>query len=190
MQVQTRLIGTSALLMHNPQLADPDHEITKAIKKISAKRSKTDDDRHAMERLEHAGGLYVDSGGPYVPVYWLARCFEEAAKVRKLGAAVLRALVYDQLQFPLIYEGPRDPDGLYALPRFQHRATIVVSRRRIVRMRPQFPEWELVATWELLTDVLNYDDFAEIVELSGRMQGIGDGRKLGYGRFVAKVESL
>ena len=68
MKVRLSIEGTAPLLMHNIRLADPLNPIAKAMKAISSKRKKTDDDLAQLARLEFEGGLYVlPDLGPYLP---------------------------------------------------------------------------------------------------------------------------
>ena len=54
-------------LMHNGQLSDPLNEWTKAKKKITDKKKKTDADHEEVSRLEWMGGLYLFNGAPCIP---------------------------------------------------------------------------------------------------------------------------
>ena len=66
MQFRITITGTAELLMHNARLANPLDSAAKAMKAISSKRVKTDEDHAEMARLEHFGSLYYDSEiGPY-----------------------------------------------------------------------------------------------------------------------------
>ncbi len=57
--------GTTPMMMHNERLANPFDDLTKAIKAISGKRKKTEDDLIEMSRIEWLGGLYsIDSDKP------------------------------------------------------------------------------------------------------------------------------
>ena len=51
MHITLTLTGTSPLLMHNPQMVDPEFELNRAITAITNKRKKTDDDRREIARL-------------------------------------------------------------------------------------------------------------------------------------------
>lgn len=62
------LHGINPLLMHNSRLSNPLDPNAKAMKKVSGKRQKTDEDHAELARLEHAGSLYHDPiAGPYIP---------------------------------------------------------------------------------------------------------------------------
>ena len=184
----TVLTGTSPLVMHNPQLADPDNKWSKAIAPIAKKRTKTDEDRWTIYKLKFLGGLYIGQGGVVVPAPNIHKCFRDAAVLRKLGSTVDRAIVPLSPEFPLEYDGPRDPEELWQQPKHRYLTTIVVRRNRIPHMRPWFPSWQLTAEWELVTEQMDMDDLTEVVQTAGLLIGLGDARVKGMGRFSAVVK--
>jgi hypothetical protein len=188
-----RLTGTSPLLMHNIRLADPEDDIVEQIKKITAKKSKqTKDDRAQVSRLEWRGSLYTaedQTGAEFVafPTFNIRRSLEEVAKVRRLGASVRRAVSFPTLAVPLEYPGPEDIDKLYEARRFRHRAAVGIGKARTMRIRPQFVDWSLNLSGILLTEALDFDALADIADLAGKAEGLGDYRTGGFGRFKAEV---
>lgn len=68
MNVTITLTGTAPLLMHGNGLADPISDDAKRMKRLSGKRTKTDEDHIAMRRIEFESSLYIDpEQGPYLP---------------------------------------------------------------------------------------------------------------------------
>jgi hypothetical protein len=189
MHVTLEITGQSPLLLHNIRLADPDDEIVRQIHAITAKRKKTETDRAEITKLEWYGGLYVGANGPVLPTRHVRKCVVEAAKVKRLGKAVERGFVLRGSEVPLIYDGPRDIDLLWEDTRFRHRTMVGVSGKRTPRTRPQFLDWMIVVEGELLEDVLSLEDLSELVEAAGIMEGVGDNRKNGYGRFNGIVKA-
>lgn len=189
MDLTVTITGTQPLLMHNSRLADPDDEFTKAIGQITAKRKKTEQDRSDIGRLEFLGGLYVNPDGPVVPTANIRKCFVESAKVTRRGKDVERAVILHGRDVPLQYVGPRDAEALWAQPKFRNRLTVGVGARRIVRVRPQFVDWQVSVPVILLPEILDRDDFVAIAEQAGRIEGLGDARRLGYGRFDVEVSA-
>lgn len=189
MRVTVELTGTTTLLCHNIQLSDPDNPFAQEMGVIHAKRKKTDDDRRAMERLEWYGGLYTAEGmnGPVMPTANVRRCFNEAAKITRQGKQVERSLFFTDLFVPLAYDGPQDIDKLFDHAEHHNRASVRIGTSRIMRVRPCFPQWAIVASAELLEDVMDPDDLARIVERAGFAEGLGDNRRNGYGRFAGRV---
>src|ERR1017187_324250 len=89
MDFKITLEGTGALLMHNARLSNPLDPAARAMKKVSAKRNKTDDDHAELAHLEFIGSLYYDQhAGPYVPGDNIWRCLYDGSKKSKRGPKV------------------------------------------------------------------------------------------------------
>jgi hypothetical protein len=187
MRVTTRLVGTSPLLQHNIRLANPDNEWAKRISAITAKRKKTEEDRQAISRLEFQGSLYTDEGVVVVPTANVRKCFQETAKVTRQGKQIVRAVNAFQFNVPLAYKGPQTVDELIDDQTFYDTTMVGVGTKRVLRTRPIFRTWAVTVEWELITDALDFDDFTKIVELAGVIEGLGDNRTGGFGRFEAEV---
>lgn len=189
-------VGTSPLLMHNPQMADPNFPIARELKALTAKRKKTDDDLRQIEKLEWYGGIYTGPGnnGSEVvvqPTAKMRKSIINAAKISKLGKSIERAILFSALVVPLIYEGPKDLDGLFADRNFHSYLSVGIGQKRIMRTRPRFAQWMLSAEAIFIEDSgLNYDELERIVELAGLVEGIGDNRVNGYGRYTGKVRKI
>jgi hypothetical protein len=41
-----------------------------------------------------------------------------------------------------------------------------------------------------MTEILNLRDFVALVEVAGIIEGVGDARRIGYGRFTAVVAEM
>jgi hypothetical protein len=186
-RVITKLTGTRPLLLHNVQLADPDNRWARQIAQITKKRKKTEEDRKLISDLEWEGGLYIHNGVISMPTANVLRAFVETAKIGKQGKTITRALTPTELSVPLIYSGPQDLEELKSKLEFRDQAMVRVGTQRVLRTRPIFRSWGVFLEWELLTEVLDLSDFERIVIQAGRVEGLGDNRTNGYGRFAAEV---
>lgn len=188
MRTIMEITGTTPLVYHNIRLADKQDPIVKEIAEINKKgKNKTPEDQLEIEHLEFLGGLYYDKGlGVYMPTWNIVRSLETGARITREGATVIRAVVVLGDRVPLVYNGPRTPEELWAQPEFRLRRTVGVQRDRVTRMRPIFREWSLTFEAEVLTDVIDPEALARIGTTAGLTAGLGDARKLGYGRY--KVE--
>jgi hypothetical protein len=189
-KIRLTLTGTAPLLMHNIQLADPLNPIARAMKEVSSKRKKTDDDLFRLAELEFKGGLYLtDELGPYIPGANVEKCLVEGARITKQGKQVERGLFVTDNECPVIYGGPRDAAGLWGNEAFRSTMAVKVGQSRVMRCRPIFRDWAVEATAEVDPALLNLESVRSIGTDAGNMVGIGDFRPR-YGRFVCEVESL
>ena len=180
------ITGVVPLLMHNPRLADPRDEITKAIKAISKKKSKTEEEYEEISRLEYLGGLYYsDEHGPVIPGLMLEGAIGAAARLFRKGKDVKTGVVCDG-DWPLLYDGPRDQDELAASAKFALTVAVVVQGKRIFRTRPMFPAgpggWHLKFSLLYDPDIVDAGDVANWVEVAGSRCGAGDWHPK-YGRW-------
>lgn len=184
MNVTMVLTGAAPLLMHGNGLADPLSDEAKKMKRLSGKRTKTDEDHVAMRRLEFESSLYMDpEHGPYLPGANIARSLLDAAKIRRNGKKVERGLIVISPVNALEYDGPRDVSGLWNNPKFRHIAGAKLQgKATVMRCRPIFLEWSCTATALLNPSVLSPDELSEIASDAGQMVGVGDWRPW-HGRF-------
>lgn len=192
MQIRLELTGNTSLLMHNERLSDPTDKIVKEIKSITdKKKDQTESDKETISKLEWYGGLYVDDKGDIImPTKNIMKSLRNAATVTKSGTKLIRGLSPTDLFVPLMIEGSRHKDKLWNNPIHIDRRPVGIGKSRVIRTRPLFPIWGLVAGFELLEDVLNYSALVEIASLAGRAVGLCDARVLGHGRFDAKVSKV
>lgn len=189
MKVRMTLEGTAPLLCHNVRLANPLDPIVRAMKEISSKRKKTDEDLERLARLEFEGGLYLDEAGPYIPGANVEKCLVEAGRITRQGKQVERGLFVTDMEVPLLYRGPRDPEGLWADLNFRSMMSVRVGMARVMRCRPIFSEWRLEVNATMDPAQLNLDTLETILTDAGQMVGLAEHRPR-YGRFVGTVEVL
>lgn len=173
--------GTSAMLMHNAQLANPLNEWSRAVKKISGKRKKTDEDYIEMARLEFMGGLYWDGKRFAIPSSNWESAITEGAKKVKMGKTVKSAIfIHDDA--PLTFDGPKTPDTRWAEPACRDQRSAKVGTSRVIRTRPLFSGWECEVTIMFDPELIDREALDSIIEIVGRQIGIGDYRPK-FGRF-------
>ena len=189
MELQVHLQGLTGLVMHNARLADPLDPVTIELAAMTSKTKKTEDDHRAIADLEWRGSLYFDPTiGPYVLAEAIQRSLVNAAGTWRLGPKTWDYVTILDPRIALQYDGPRSLDKLAQREENRFRKTIVVNRgSRTIRTRPIFRAWALDFPLTLESDGLTLADFRRIIERAGRYHGLGDGRKLGYGRFNAEV---
>jgi hypothetical protein len=177
--------GIAPLLFHNNRLADPLDTYSKAIKAISGKRKKTEEDLEEMARLEFLGSMYVNGQKePVIPaklIYGMLAGKGGAARKEKEGPAA-KAGLFINGNFPLEFDGPKTPEALWEDERFRSREAVRIQSSTVIRTRPVFEEWAAKVTVEYAPDLISEDTLKRWVEVAGREVGVGDWRPQ-HGRF-------
>lgn len=192
MKLRVVATGTRPLLMHNVQLASPMNYYAKMMKEISAKKTKTEDDRRSMAQIEFYGGLYIDSVvGPYIPGEMILASTIEGGRLTKRGRHVERAVNVCDLINPLIYPGPRTADELWGdgSTEFVDMRSVRVGQSRVDRTRPIFNIWQVEFNILVDSEVLDFGDMSRVLRDAGEFAGFGDYRKM-YGRYTVDIEAI
>lgn len=184
------ITGLSPLLMNSPE-ADRESELFRAFTLLSQKKGKTLDDERRIREMEWEIRLYLDPEiGPYIPGRNIKKVLADAAGKFKKGETIKRSLITRQYRIPLIYDGPRDQQGLWDAG---YRHTSMVQNAgfgsgRVVRCRPMFPQWALDVEIAFDPEEIDPDTLEAIVDRAQRY-GLGDYRPShsggDFGQFAA-----
>lgn len=184
--LKLKLVGKAPLLIQSGTLANPMHPLSKELKRITGLRKKTDEDMEAILKLKFLGSLYYDEkDGPYLPTENLYRAMWDASKELKLGKRFTQDVVIPEDRMPLVYQGPRDPEALYADHKFVDVRMVTIGRSKVPMARPIFNVWSCSTTVCFNEERIDDRDMRQIVELCGR-QSIGTFRRR-FGKFEAEV---
>lgn len=193
--------GTSPLIQHNgKKLTNPLHPLTKEIKKITGKRTKTDDDLLALSKLEWLAGLYVtedvgvsinghdvqidnDSARVCIPGDVLEGMLINGAKKNKLGSTFKAGIIIDDE--PLLNFKNKDLsiEQLWQNAENLDVRAVRVQKNAVCRSRPIFYEWSIEFEVMYLPDVVNPEQITHAAEIGGMIVGLCDYRPR-YGRFT------
>ena len=184
-QVMLKITGLTPLIVHNGQLADPLNKFSKAMKAVTGKRKKVDADYEELARLEFLGGLYLKDSRPCMPSQALEAMMISAAKKQRKGADFKSGMLIEESPY-IEYDGPTNPDELWADERFRIVAGVKVSQSRVMRTRPQFPQWSLQFGVTYIEELLNKRDIIEVATIAGWQIGLCEWRPK-FGRFKADV---
>jgi len=187
--------GDSGLVLDNIEaMIDP---LAKRKKELVSKKNPTETEQNEIFLLEWKMGLYLapDGNTVVVPAKCVMAAMTQAARALRLGKSLERGAV--QLvaaEAPVLYDGPRTVKGLWEDERFQFKTIVnltptTATRSMGVRVRPIFRDWALENEMVVMLDAINYSDFENILEITGR-QGLCNARRIGYGRFTPEIEKL
>lgn len=184
--LEVTIRGISPLLMNSNRGVNPLDPLVKQKKIIEKKRTRTDDDETELLHLKFLLGIYYDEkDGVYVPAMNVEAMFRNAAKTMRKGmAAKNTANVKVEPEFiPLIYEGPKTPESLWADSKFSDvRVGKLKSGASITLCRPRFASWELKFRFMYDETKFDRDEIVRLLELAGTDVGLCDYRER-YGHF-------
>lgn len=183
-KLQFQITSESPILLHNGQTCDPTNSFAKQMKKINAKRGKTDADFEAIVKLEWYASLYTESGKIIIPSEVLESAFLSGGKKNKLGQKVQAGMFVEE-NAVLRFEGDDLPiDKLWE--RDQNRLTVGVriQRAKVMRTRFKAPNWSAIVKVVFDDSLLNKSEVIETVSITGSQVGLCDWRPK-FGRFVA-----
>jgi hypothetical protein len=183
--VRVEIRGIQPLLMKSGRGVDPTDPLVKRIKAITSKRKKTDSDILQLDRLEFECGLYWDENQArvYVPDFNIVGLIRDGAKANRRGKEMSAGVEPAEERVPLVYDGPKDIDGLYEAGFVDRRMVKNKgSGGSVMRVRPRFKAWGL--SFSLLVDdqVATLADVRSALENAGLRVGLGDFRPR-FGRF-------
>lgn len=185
-------MGTSPLLMNNPQTVDPFNKFSKLKKPLTSKKQKTEEDLIELGNLDVESKLYFDELlGVYVPATWLTEAIITTAfAVAKIGRNKMRGgLFATEPKIPLTYADMKDvkrPSDVVYSQKFRHRMILPQQNVRIAKDAPIFHDWSFTTVIEFDDKIVDFPTLKRIVEHAAKYGGFGDFRPT-FGRAVAEV---
>lgn len=190
--VSAQFKGIGSILLNNPQTCDPLSEFSKEKKKLTSKRSKTDEIHHQIKDIEIRSKLYWEDGQVVVPSTWVLASIAKAShSVCKLAAKKARSAVFVGKPFlPLYYDGlesVKSPIDIVQNERFQAKLLVPQQRVRLAKYFPCFKGWSFDCDIDYDDEVITFDDLSAILNYVGRYGGFGDFRPT-YGRCDVEIK--
>lgn len=181
--IKVKVTGLSALLCHNPAGMQ-----SGAIKGVGAKKIPTPEE-------EAKAGLYIAADGNF---YIHGESFRSSvigrggsASGRKIGKRSAISCV--SAGFFILTEQAvlLDPKTMKPLRTYEiDSRRAVIQGNGVVRSRPKFPDWATVFTAEVDEDFVTVQIVMELLNIAGKVSGVGDFRpqcKGMFGRYAAEL---
>ena len=185
-KITFKIEGTQPLMLNNSQVVNPFNKYTLALKPLTAKRKKTEDDMNEIYRLQFESSLYMKGDTYIIPGdhFWKSVCV--AAKEQKLGKKFEQSFqVWEDciLDFP---EKDLTPNELYEeKSHVDIRDGVIQGRSRVPVCRAIFTEWNTVVECWYDESQLDEKDIVNIFNVAGQRYGVGTYRQK-FGRFSIK----
>lgn len=188
--IKFKMTGVCPLMLNCPQTVNPMNEYSKALKELTSKRSKTDEDQNEIFHLKFLASCYVNNKGQYIiPCDMIAKSFETAAKENKLGAKFQRSVFIFNDSILKFDENGCTPEELWQnhSDKYVDIRPVGIMKSKIVTARFIVPEWSLEGELFFDETQLNKSDVWFAMTNAGLRYGIGTYRQR-YGRY--KIEEI
>lgn len=200
--LRIKLKSTVPLLMHSDRTANQFDPINAELKKITSKRSKTEEDYIEIAKLEFAASCYYRGNGNslyektmngmqngwYMPASNLLATFKNAAKNFKLGKRFdqsVNILSDSSFSFP---DTSLSPFDLFEKEEYVDMRTVKVQTSKVTRCRPRFDTWSLTTEMYYEESMIDEAEMIKIIDFSSRFIGLCDYRPR-FGQFEYKIEN-
>jgi hypothetical protein len=182
--------GTTPLLMHSCRGVNPLDPLVKEMKKLTSKRTKTDEDLAAISNIEWELSLYWrDDVGFYIPAENIEATIKGGATANRKGKDVEKYVHVDEPFIPLLIKGKPTKEDVKTDYKYRDVRSVVVNRARVMRTRARFNAWECTFILRYDEDKIDLDDIVNALEHAGKYVGVCDYRQR-YGKFTVIAEQV
>ena len=137
--------------------------------------------------------MYWGDDGPELPMLNVRASLIQTARATREGKDVERGVLVLQRAVPLLYDGPRTRDEMWAAGSYVDSRMVRVSSAMVLRCRPCFVEWRAEVVLGVLPAVMDPERLQQLIAKAGVITGLCDGTRIGFGRFALEsfgVEEL
>ena len=185
-KISFKIEGTQPLMLNNNQVVLPTNKYTLALKPLTSKRNKTEEDYKKIYELQFESSLYIKDNVYIIPGDHFYTSFITAAKEMKLGSKIERSLqIFEDciLDFPEKGMTPKElfKEGSHV----DIRVGVINKKASVPVCRAIFSTWSTIVECWYDEMQLNHSDIVRIANIAGDRYGVGTYRKL-FGRFSAK----
>ena len=201
--MKVRIEGKVPLLMHSNQSANPLNIYSKALKVVTSKKKKTDQDHMDMSRIEWEAGLYFDDDGNVtIPGECIEAMLRNAARKTKNGKSVEEGVRIEEsfckFEYPnngfCLKTKPKTQDDIpskcldkmYEKQCDTRLAKVKGSGGTVLRSRPRFNKWAVEFTILYDDNIIGERTLLETITTAGDRIGLCDYRP-SYGLFNSKI---
>ncbi len=174
MKLSVSITGITPMLIHNGRTANPLNSYSKALKALTSKRKKTDDDVHAILDLQWEASLYwSDAIGLYMPVENILASLLKACKKHKLGPSISGFVFNEPLGFPIITANHDNFEALKADPENKFVKAVTIQKSKTVTCRCILKEWKLNFNCDIDGSIIEPNEVRTVINTMSNRVGLG-----------------
>lgn len=175
-----RIEGVSSLLMHSPRAMMEGRPAGAAVRRIPT-----------PEEEAEKGAYRDEQGFLYLPSAAFKASLMHGAGGRRIGTTAARTVLAGAVFTTEPNTYLTDPETGAGLRDYRvHVARVVVQRASVLRARPEIERWACVLELEVDLDFTNPRQVEELLNIAGRISGVGDfrpERRGPHGRYRAEL---
>ena len=185
--IRFRMVGSTPLMLNNPQTVNPMNSFAKAIKELTSKKKKTEDDLTEIFHLHFLASLYLNKKMQYIiPSNMIHRSIIEGAKENKLGAKFVRSTVVQEDAILRFDDNTCTPEELYQMgDKYVDIRAVGIMKSKVPTARAIIPDWSCETEIFFDESQLNDSEVWLAIRNAGLRYGIGTYRQM-YGRYTAE----
>lgn len=177
--------GTTALMLNNPQTVNPFNEYSKALKPLTSKRSKTEEDLLEIHRLKFLASLYYENGTYVLPSEHFEQSIISAARERKLGRAFERSFYIAENSVLEFRDNDKTPEELFKIGAYVDIRAVGIKNSMVTTSRAIVPNWSTIVECSYDETQLDEKDIIDVFAVAGMRYGVGTYRRK-FGKFAIK----
>ena len=182
--------GITPIILHSCQCVNPLHPISRALKPLTSKRNKTEEDLVAISNLEWEAGCYWDDEiGVYIPAENIEATMRNGAKAFRKGSDFEKYVMVTDLCVGLDYGTRLTKEQLIADYQYRDTRPMNVQRAKVLRTRPRFDTWGITFNVSYDESKIDLDTITTCLEYAGQYTGLCDSRPK-YGKFAVTIREL
>ena len=193
-QIQLKLTGVQPLMLNNIQTASPLNKWAKAMKDVTSKKKKTDDDTLKIIELQFMASWYIDDGRYVLPSENVLKSFEAGAKEFKKGSKLVENVQIIEDNLVIKFDGMDksleelydNGNGKYVDTRICGISSGFGSKAKVLATRALIDKWSVTATLVYDESQIDLADILRAAEIAGQRKGVGTYRRR-FGRYNVEV---
>lgn len=181
-------------MLNNIQTASPLNKWAKALKDVTSKKKKTDDDTLKIIELQFMASWYIDDGRYVLPSENVLKSFEAGAKEFKKGSKLVENVQIIEDNLVIKFDGMDksleelydNGNGKYVDTRICGISSGFGSKAKVLATRALIDKWSVTATLVYDESQIDLADILRAAEIAGQRKGVGTYRRR-FGRYKVEV---
>ena len=174
LRMEVSLTGVTPMIIHNGRTANPMNSYSKAMKNITSKRKKTEEDIEELLSIQWESSLYwSDKIGLHMPTENILAALLKAAKKHKLGPSISGFVFDEAVGFPIIAPHHDNFEEFKKDLSNKFVKAVTIQRSKTISCRCILNNWALSFSCEIDESIIDPSSAKLVVETMSKRIGLG-----------------